>query len=172
MVAAVGRALTGARLRWQEPAVTFAAASILCIAILPPLAHVGRELLASGDALALLGDGRLWWLLARSLFLSLAVTLPALAVGVPLGVLFARASLPLSRLLFAAHVSVVFLPPFLPALGWFHLFGRQGLFGSERSAGLLFSDVGVVLVLATCFTPIITALTLSLIHISEPTRPY
>ena len=112
MVAAVGGALSGARLRWQEPAVTFAAASILCIAILPPLAHVGRELLASGDALALLGDGRLWWLLARSLFLSLAVTLLAFAVGVPLGVLFARASLPLSRLLFAAHVSVVFLPPF------------------------------------------------------------
>lgn len=159
MVASVGRALSGARLRWQEPAVSFAAASILCIAILPPLAHVGRELLGSTDALALLGESRLWWLLARSLFLSLAVTLLALAVGVPLGVLFARASLPLSRLLFAAHVSVVFLPPFLPALGWFHLFGRQGLFGSELSAGVLFSDVGVVLVLAICFTPIITALT-------------
>ncbi len=139
--------------------MTIAAASILCIAILPPLAHVGRELLASTDALALLGDGRLWWLLARSFFLSLAVTLLALSAGVPLGVLFARASLPLSRLLFAAHVSVVFLPPFLPALGWFHLFGRQGFFGSERSAELLFSEVGVVLVLAICFTPIITALT-------------
>ncbi|MBZ0120809.1 MAG: hypothetical protein K8H88_27695, partial [Sandaracinaceae bacterium] len=139
--------------------MTFAAASILCIAILPPLAHVGGDLLGSTDALALLSESRLWWLLARSVFLSLTVTLLALAVGVPLGVLLARASLPLSRLLFAAHLSVVFLPPFLPALGWFHLFGRQGFFGSELSAGLLFSDAGVVLVLALCFTPIITALT-------------
>lgn len=159
MVAAVGGALIGARSRCQEPAVTFAAASILCIAILPPLAHVGRELLSSTDALALLGEGRLWWLLARSLVLSLAVTLLALAIGVPLGVLFARSRLRLSRLLFAAHVSVVFLPPFLPALGWLHLLGRQGLFGGELSARLLFSDVGVVLILASCFTPVITALT-------------
>lgn len=83
MVAAVGGALSGARLRWQEPAVTFAAASILCIAILPPFAHISRELLSSTDALALLGEGRLWWLLARSLALSLAVTLLAWRVRSP-----------------------------------------------------------------------------------------
>jgi iron(III) transport system permease protein len=157
-----------ARSRWQEPAATLVAASLLCVAIVPPLAHLALELLGSTHALGLLADGRLWWLLARSISSSLAVTLLALAVGAPLGVLFAAGALPLPRLLFAAHVSVALVPPFLPALGWFHLWGRQGVFGSELSARLLFSDVGVVVVLAICFTPIVTALTAIGVHGVEP----
>jgi iron(III) transport system permease protein len=49
--------------------------------------------------------------------------------------------------------------PFLPALGWFHLFGRHGLLGGELSARILFSDVGAVLVMTSCFAPLVTALT-------------
>jgi iron(III) transport system permease protein len=147
------------RQRWQEPAVVGAAAVVLVVAVLPPLLHVGRELLTSGDSLALLGSSRLWGLLARSIGLSVAVTFVALSIGVPLGVLFARAAFPFRKLLLAVHVSVVFLPPFLPALGWFHLFGREGWWGGPMTARLLFSDAGVVFVLAACFTPVVTALT-------------
>lgn len=155
----MGGALTRTRLRWQEPTIVGAAGAVLVCAVLPPLLHVGRELLGSGSSLGLLASGRLWWLLARSLGLSAAVTLLALTVGVPLGVLFSRATFPLRKLLIAVHVAVVFLPPFLPALGWFHLLGREGWVGGELSASLLFSELGVVLVLASCFTPIVTALT-------------
>lgn len=123
------------------------------------MVQVGRELLTSGSAISLLASRRLWWLLARSLGLSTAVTLLALAAGVPLGVLFSKARFPMRRLLLSAHVSVVFLPPFLAALGWFQVFGRQGWLGSAPSTGLLFSEAGVILVLAACFTPIVTALT-------------
>lgn len=155
----MGGTLTGTRFRWQEPAIVGAAGAVLVCAVLPPLLQVGRELLGSGSSLGLLASGRLWWLLARSLGLSAAVTLLALTVGVPLGVLFSRATFPLRKFLFAVHVAVVFLPPFLPALGWFHLFGREGWLGGAFSTRILFSELGVVLVLASCFTPIVTALT-------------
>jgi len=59
----------------------------------------------------------------------------------------------------ATHLAVVFLPPFLPALGWFHLLGREGALGTGLSSRFLFSELGVVFVLACCFTPIVTALT-------------
>jgi iron(III) transport system permease protein len=159
MAQAVGRTLTGIRLRWQEPAIVGAAGAVLIGAVLPPFVQVGGDLLASGGSLALLGSGRLWVLLARSLGLAVAVTLLALTVGVPLGVLFSRATFPLRKLFFAVHVGIVFLPPFLPALGWFHVFGREGCLGGALSTRLLFSELGVVLVLASCFTPIVTALT-------------
>lgn len=159
MVATMGGTLRSTWLRREEPLVVAAAATILAIAIVPPLLAVGRELASAQGALSLLGAGRLWWLFLRSVAMGAAITGLALVVGVPLGVLFARATFPLRRLLFAAHVAVLFLPPFLPALGWFHLFGREGLVGGELSTRLLFSDLGVVLVLAGCFTPVVTALT-------------
>lgn len=136
-----------------------AAVAVLGAAVLPPLAAVGRELVGVSGALGLLGGASLWWLLLRSLALSIAVTAVALGVGVPLGVLFARAAFPFRKALLGAHVAIVCVPPFLPALGWFHLFGREGLLGGALSARLLFSELGVVLVLAGCFTPIVTALT-------------
>ncbi|MCP4656946.1 MAG: iron ABC transporter permease, partial [bacterium] len=52
----------------------------------------------------------------------------------------------------------MFLPPFLLALGWYHLLGRQGLAGGETTARLLFGEPGVALVTTAAFTPIATAL--------------
>jgi ABC-type Fe3+ transport system permease subunit len=80
----------------------------------------------------------------------MAVTVLALALGVPLGVLFAKARFPLRKLLFLAHVAVVFMPPFLAGLGWFHILGRQGWLGSALSTRFFFSELGVVFVLAGC----------------------
>jgi iron(III) transport system permease protein len=164
MASTVGRALTGStrKNRWrrlQAPLVVGGSAALLGIVELPPLFQVGRELFASLDALGLLLEGRLWWLLLRSLLLAGAVTAASAFVGVPLGVLFARATLPFRRALFGTHLAIAFLPPFLPALGWFHLFGSHGLVGGGLSARLLFSDLGAVLVQTCCFAPIVTALT-------------
>jgi len=87
------------------------------------------------------------------------VTLVTVLAGVPLGLAFARASFPGRRALFALHIFVAFLPPFLPALGWFRLFGRSGLLASESLSAVLFSGPGAVFVLAACLSPIVTALT-------------
>lgn len=118
-----------------------------------------RELGAATTAFHLLARPRPWWLLLRSISLSAAVTVACLALGVPTGLILARAALPLRRLLLAAHLCIAFLPPFLPALGWFHFFGEQGWLGSELTSRALFSELGAVWVLTTCFTPIVTGLT-------------
>lgn len=132
---------------------------VLVVAVLPPIAQVAGELIRGSNALGLLAAARVWWLLIRSLLLSAAVTASCIVIGVPLGVSFARADFPLRKVLIAAHLCVGFLPPFLPALGWFHIFGREGLLGNGATARALFSELGVVLVLSSCFAPIVSALT-------------
>lgn len=159
MAQAVGRALTGAGLRVQRPVVVALASAVLSAAVVPPLVEVGGELWSSSSELSLLLDPRLWWLWWRSVLIAGAVTVLSLIVGVPLGVLLEASELRCRRLLLAAHVSVVFVPPFLPALGWFHLFGQQGMLGGELSGALLFSDIGLILILTACFAPIVTVLT-------------
>jgi iron(III) transport system permease protein len=131
----------------------------LAVALIPPLSATGYQLFANTSAWGLLTNARLWWLLLRSLGLSISVTALALALGITLGLLYSRAEFPLKRLLFATHVGVVFLPPFLPALGWFHIFGLEGLLGGSASTRLLFSEFGVVMALVGCLTPVVTVLT-------------
>jgi iron(III) transport system permease protein len=155
----VGRALSGSWRRAQRPIIVSAALLGLALCVLPPLLEVGRELAGTSASLRLLANRQLWWLLARSLLLSAGVTIAAVVLGVPLGALFARAELPGRLPLFGAHLSIVFLPPFLPALGWFHIFGRQGLLGSDVTADALFSLLGVGCVLTACFVPIVSAFT-------------
>jgi iron(III) transport system permease protein len=155
----MGRPLAIRRLLGQEPVAIGVASVVLLVAVLPPLLQIAGELLVSASSLRLLANGNLWWLWLRSVGLAGAVTLLALLVGVPLGVLFARAALPFRKVLLGAHCAVLLLPPFLPTLGWFHVFGRQGALGGVVSSQLLFSELGVVLVLATCLTPVVTYLT-------------
>jgi iron(III) transport system permease protein len=155
----VARALT---LRWrrgERHIIVGGALLVLAIAVVPPFAQVLLQLVGASDAFRLLVSARLWGLLIRSLLVSAAVTAASLAIGVPLGVLLARARVPFLKVFFAAHLTVAFLPPFLPALGWFHIFGRQGLLGGDLTSRVLFSEVGAIGVMTSCFAPIVTALT-------------
>lgn len=136
--------------------LAIAGAAIVVLAILPiALVLTGLEL----DGLSALASRRTWTLLGRTLALTLAVVLVALAIGVPLGVLLGRTGVPLRRVLWLVHAFPMFMPPFLPALGWFHLLGSQGLIGNEGTARVLFGDMGFVLVLGVTFAPIVTSLT-------------
>jgi iron(III) transport system permease protein len=109
-------------------------------------------------ASAVLGTERPWELLLRSAALALVVVTLALAAGIPLGLLFARTDLPLRRVLWGLHLFPLFLPPFVLALGWFHILGRSGLVGTETTARAFFSAAGVVWVLWLTFTPVCTSL--------------
>ncbi|MCK6529313.1 ABC transporter permease subunit [Myxococcota bacterium] len=135
-----------------------AAAILVLFSIAPWLQPLGEIAAARENSLALLASSRVWMLLLRSLLLSSAVTALALLIGLPLGVLFGRMDVPLRRALWVAHAFPMFLPPFLLALGWFHLLGRQGLLGGESTAALLFSEVGLVFVLGVTLAPIVTSL--------------
>ncbi len=143
----------------ERPLALGLATLVLAVAIAPPVAAVIIPLLSTSPQLSLLFSASLWRLFAQTLLLSLLVTSLSLGMGVPLGLLFARARFPLRGACFMLHLSALFLPPFLPALGWFHLLGRGGLLGSEWTSKLLFSEVGMVLVLTACLAPGITALT-------------
>ena len=141
-----------------ERAVTLAAVfGVFVVVVVAPLAGVLAELRWS--SLGVLAAVRPWALLARSIALASAVTVSAIALGVPLGAVFARARLPGRRLLFGLHAFPLFLPPFFGALGWFHLFGARGFFGGPTSAAVLFGPAGAWAVLAIAFAPIVTGLT-------------
>src|SRR5207253_2512884 len=156
-----GISLVRAALRRRQEPIAFAAAgSIVLMATLLPLGVLAGELLLAGwqRGVASLGDPAAWALLAASLRIARAVTALALLAGVPLAVLFARPGLPARRSAFVLHAFPLFLPPFLLALGWFFLLGRQGLVGSETSARLFSGVPAVVAVLALAFTPVVTSL--------------
>ncbi len=152
------------RRTWTERAIFGVAASLLAVAALLPLAVLALSLvqtLATADpaAVALLGSPRPWILLGTTLLRASVITAAAVAIGVPLGLIVARTDTPGRRAAFAIHALPGLLPPYLLALGWFHVFGRAGLLGSEASASALFSEVGAVAVLALAFAPLATALT-------------
>lgn len=151
--------------RIQEPAAVALCLVVLGILVLAPLFVPAVGILAGGPetlaaALAPLFHPGPWRLLARSVLISTAATAGALLVGVPFGTLLACFEVPVRRAWLLLHVFPLFLPPFLLGLGWFHLLGRRGTLGSEATAAVLFSDWGVVLVLALTFAPIATVFTM------------
>lgn len=152
--------MPGLWVRRNEQAVTLAAAGIvLAVAALLPIFALVVELLGVGaDGMRLWGESRTWALLGRSLVLSTIVTALALAIGSPLGVLLGRTDVAGRRAAWLLHAFAMFLPPFLPALGWFHIFGRHGLLGSDATAMLFFSQIGLVAVLSLTFAPVVTSL--------------
>jgi iron(III) transport system permease protein len=145
--------------RAQAPLALGAATAVVLSALAPPIVAVARSSLSTRGAWGLLSNARVWSLFARSVGVASVVTLVTLLIGVPLGVAFARSNAPLRRALFAAHVSIACLPPTIPALAWFHLFGREGPLGGAASSAALFSPLGLIAVLSSCFVPIVTALT-------------
>ncbi len=157
-------------IRAQEP-VTFAAAVlVVVVAELLPLALLGWELAtASSNAPALLSSGALWELFLRTLTRASAITVLAVALGLPLGFLLGRTDVIGRRLALAFHAFPMFLPPFLLALGWFYLFGRQGFMGSEVSSRLLFGEPGAVAIQALAFAPVVTALVMLGLDGIDPT---
>jgi iron(III) transport system permease protein len=157
--------------RRQEPLLLAGAGVALSIVALVPLAFLGGEL-AKGEALRhamqALSAPSTWLLFGASVGIAVAVTVVALAVGLPLGLLLARSDLRLRGVALWLHTFPVFLPPFLLALGWFHLFGRAGFTGSDVTARLLFSWPGAIAVIVMALTPIVTALAVVALQAVDP----
>ena len=148
------------RSRWQEPAAFFSAAALLLgVSALPIASLLAEAAFGARSSVAVLSSASTWALFGRSLLLASAVTATALLLGVPLGFLLGKSDLPGRSVCWLLHGFPMFLPPFLPALGWFQLLGRQGLVGSEAGASFLFGPGGDVFVLTLAFTPVVTTLT-------------
>jgi iron(III) transport system permease protein len=160
----MGRALTGSPERFTR---LLAGAALLAL-IAPPLIAVTIEALSSPAELTRALSPRLLTLLGRSAAIAATTTLLALCLGVPLGALLARTRLHLAAIAVFVHALPLLMPPFITALAAFQLFGREGLLGSGTTARWLFSDVGCVLVLTVCFTPVLTLLTWLAARATDP----
>jgi iron(III) transport system permease protein len=148
-------------LRRHEQALALGAVGLLvCGTSLLPLLYVATSEAASfAELVAAVSNARLAVLLGRSIALATLVTLLALGGGMVVGVLVARTDAVGRWPSALLHAFPAMLPPFLLALGWFHVFGAGALLGSPESARVLFSDTGMVLVLALALMPIASALT-------------
>jgi len=146
--------------RWQSRLAFGAASLVLVIAAAVPLAAVLIQAASTRlRGLTAVATPRTVELFGCSLMLALEVTILALLGGVPLGAVFGCARIPGRRVLLALHAMPVFLPPFLLALGWFHVLGREGLLGSATTSEWLFGRAGLVFVLATALGPLVTLCT-------------
>jgi iron(III) transport system permease protein len=132
----------------KRPAFLIAALVVLACSLLPVAALVRQG--TSDAAFDLLSAASTWRLFAITLITSLLVAAVAVAMGATLGVLLGRTNVIGRRVLLLLHAFPMFVPPFLLALGWFH---------ALPPSSMLFSRLGVVLVLGVSFAPIVATLT-------------
>jgi iron(III) transport system permease protein len=106
----------------------------------------------------LLGEARQRGLLLNSTLLGAGVAVLASVIGVPLGLLLARADLPAKRLLRLVLVVPLVIPPYILALSWIYLGGSAGLLAQVTGQDLLsdytYSLAGAVVVLGISFYPL------------------
>ncbi|HYU15062.1 MAG TPA: ABC transporter permease subunit, partial [Candidatus Acidoferrum sp.] len=145
--------------RWQEPVAVALVSAAFVATALAPLALLAVDAVRAPD-LGPLGSSALWWLFARTAASAGAVTLLALAIGVPMGLALARSDAAGRAPALVLHVFPLFLPPLLLALGWFHVLGEAGIAGSAATSRALFSSAGAIAVMASALTPVVTLMTL------------
>ena len=135
------------------------------------------DALAAATALVIGGDAALVEIVTLSLKVSFVAVLIASVIGLPLGAALVIFRFP-GRLSIAVLLNALMgLPPVVVGLMVYLLLSRVGPLGT---LGLLFTPKAMIIAQVILVTPIIAALTrqliedlwLSLIHISEPTRPY
>ncbi len=106
----------------------------------------------------LLGDARQRSLLLNSTLLGTGTAVLASLIGIPLGLLLARADLPAKRVLRLALVVPLVIPPYILALAWIYLGGSAGLLAQVIGRDLLsdytYSLPGAMVVLGICFYPL------------------
>ena len=153
---------------------------LFVVGVLPVLSMLGKSLFMDGRfSLAsyrgLLTSAHQWTLMRHSLALSVLVTGLTVAVGMPLGILFTKTDFPLRRFFTVLFAIPLLIPPYIIAVSWFDLVGRDGLLthllgtGISRATGhLLFGLPGCVLVLFTIFLPIPMLLTMIFLRTVNP----
>lgn len=152
--------------------LTSVAILLVVIGLLPILAMLARSVVVDGhlslaSCRGLFASGRAWVLMKHSLALSALTTLLTTAIGLPLGVLLAKTDVPFRRLFAMLFTIPLLVPPYITAVSWFDLLGRNGLLARYLSPSLagtlstwLFGLPGCVLVLFSTFLPIVMLLTM------------
>jgi iron(III) transport system permease protein len=146
------------RARWQEPVVVGTAWILLAACALLPLVYLAGEAARAGDT-GVLAEAATWRRFGHTAAVAGAVAALALAIGVPLGFLLGRSDVRGRAAVLVLHAFPIFLPPFLLALGWTHVWGAQGWLGSPATARWLYGTGGAIAVTALALAPVVTVLT-------------
>ena len=153
---------------------------LLAIGMLPVLSMLIKSVFVDGHfSLAsyggLLTSAHQWTLMGHSVALSSLVTVLTVAVGTPLGILLGKTDLPLRKFFTVLFTIPLLIPPYIIAVSWFDLMGREGLlthlFGASvtgATAHLLFGLPGCVFVLFSIFLPIPMLLTMVFLRTINP----
>jgi iron(III) transport system permease protein len=155
-----------------------AALALVTAGLVPVVGLLAHGLLAPGQIGYLerfVDSPQPWLILGRSIAVAGLTTLITLMLGLPLGILLGRTDLPLRRMLVFLFTIPLVIPPYILAVLWFYLLGRQGLAGrlfgpwvAERTAGWLFGLPGCVLVLSTVLLPVVILLVIVLLRTVNP----
>ncbi len=123
----------------------------------------------------LLTSSRQWRLMWHSVILASIVTAISVGVGAPLGLIFGKTDLPARKFLTALFIVPLVIPPYILAVSWLDLLGRDGLlmsiFGAsamDTANHLAFGLPGCVAVLSSIFLPIPMLTTLFLVRSINP----
>jgi len=148
---------------------------------LSPLAEIFAQSLFVNGRLSLdlfsnmLSSSQTRHLLMTSLSLAGLVTFLSVMIGLPLSILLGKSDMPGRSWLITVFTLPLLIPPYVQAVAWFHLLGRQGLVarwvaGGDWKAGsnFLFSVGGCGWVMFTCYMPILMLLTIAFIRSVNP----
>ncbi len=153
---------------------------LLVIGLLPILSMLAKSVIVDGRlSLAsyggLLTSAHQWTLMGHSLALSSLVTALTIAFGVPLGILLGKTDLPFRRFFTVIFVIPLLIPPYIIAVSWFDLLGREGLLAyflgvsaTRVTARFLFGLPGCAAVLFSIFLPIPMLLTIIFLRTINP----
>ena len=155
--------------------------AVLIVAGLLPVLAMGVESIivdgrfSLGNDKALLTLGRAQTLISHSVALSLLTTFFATIIGLPLGILFGKTDLPFGKLLIVLFAIPLLIPPYITAISWFYILGREGVIGrwlgpslAELTSKWLFGLPGCVLILFSTFLPIVILLTVTYLKTINP----
>jgi iron(III) transport system permease protein len=131
---------------------------------------------ARGDVRFPALDDRFWSLSRASLLVAGGTALLAALVGAPVGYLLARVRVPGRAALRALMVIPLLTPPYVTAIGWLHILGRQGplnralgaLLGSERPAIDPYTPASAAWVLGLNAAPLVGLLTVAALSAANP----
>jgi iron(III) transport system permease protein len=145
-------------------ATGLAIASFVTLCMLPVAWMLGVSFVDSDGGFTVRNYSRLFaesrqrQLMLNSALLGAGASLLATLIGAPLGLLFARASFPLKRLLRIALVTPLVIPPYILALSWIYIGGSTGLiaqlFGRDPLSEWTYSLTGAIVTLGAGFYPL------------------
>lgn len=164
----------------KRAVLIFAAIVLAAIGLLPLLVMFLQSVTADGHLSLVaykdvLTSRTQWVLLKHSLVLSSLTALLATVVGMLLGILLAKTDLPFRRFFAVLFTVPLLVPPYITAVSWSLLLGREGFLArflstsaAEVTSGWLFDLPGCVLVLFSTFLPIVMLLTMTFLKTINP----